>query len=138
MAMRLVAVSFDVDDPASAAAFWAGILGREIVAEGDGALLPGDPTQVGLRFVAAGVDTSASRRLHLHLTSPTAEAQQDTVDAALALGGRHIDVGQRPDEGHVVLADPAGNELCVIEAGNRFLAGCGFLGEVACDGTRAV
>jgi hypothetical protein len=35
----------------------------------------------------------------------------------------------------VVLADPDGNELCVIEHGNRWLAGCGFLGELACDGT---
>ena len=38
----------------------------------------------------------------------------------------------------MVLADPEGNELCVIEAGNRFLAGTGFLGELASDGTRDV
>jgi hypothetical protein len=38
----------------------------------------------------------------------------------------------------VVLADPEGNELCVIAPGNRFLADCGFLGAVACDGSRAV
>jgi len=38
----------------------------------------------------------------------------------------------------VVLADPEGNELCVIEPGNSFLAGCGFLGELTCDGTRDV
>jgi hypothetical protein len=37
-----------------------------------------------------------------------------------------------------VLADPEGNEFCVIEPGNSFLDGCGFLGELACDGTRAV
>jgi hypothetical protein len=37
-----------------------------------------------------------------------------------------------------VLADPDGNEFCVIEPGNNFLAGCGFLGEVACDGSRDV
>ena len=37
-----------------------------------------------------------------------------------------------------MLADPEGNELCVIEAGNGFLAGTGFLGELACDGTREV
>jgi predicted enzyme related to lactoylglutathione lyase len=36
------------------------------------------------------------------------------------------------------LSDPDGNELCVIEAGNGYLAGCGPLGEAACDGTRAV
>jgi predicted enzyme related to lactoylglutathione lyase len=43
-----------------------------------------------------------------------------------------------PDEGHVVLADPDGNEFCVIEEGNNWLAGTGFLGEVAADGTREV
>ncbi|MGH3368116.1 MAG: VOC family protein, partial [Nocardioidaceae bacterium] len=35
------------------------------------------------------------------------------------LGARHIDIGQRPEEGHVVLADPEGNEFCVL----RELAG---------------
>jgi hypothetical protein len=38
----------------------------------------------------------------------------------------------------VVLADPEGNELCVIEAGNGFLAGCGFIGALSCDGSREV
>ena len=37
-----------------------------------------------------------------------------------------------------MLADPEGNEFCVIEPGNNFLAGCGFLGELACDGSQAV
>jgi hypothetical protein len=57
---------------------------------------------------------------------------------ALRLGGRHLDVGQGPDDKHVVLADPGGNELCVIEPGNNYLAGTGYLGEVTCDGTRNV
>ena len=38
----------------------------------------------------------------------------------------------------MVLADPEGNEFCVIEAGNNFLAGCGFIGALAGDGTQAV
>lgn len=38
----------------------------------------------------------------------------------------------------VVLADPEGNELCVIEPGNRFLSSCPRLGAVNCDGTRAL
>ena len=138
MPLRLVAVSFDVSDPAGVAAFWANLLGREILKATRGVLLAGDDTQVGLRFVAAGTEKSGRNRLHLHLTSSTLEDQQHTVDTALALGGRHLDVGQLPEEGHVVLADPGGNEFCVIEPGNNFLAGCGFLGEVSCDGTRQV
>ena len=76
--------------------------------------------------------------MHLHLTSTSPDDQQHTVTSALELGADHIDVGQLPDEGHVVLADPEGNEFCVIEPGSSFLDGCGFLGELACDGTREV
>jgi Glyoxalase-like domain len=54
------------------------------------------------------------------------------------LGAHHIDIGQRPDEGHVVLADPEGNEFCVIEPDNSFLADCGRFGSITCDGTREV
>ena len=39
---------------------------------------------------------------------------------------------------HVVLADPEGNEFCVIEPGNSFLAGCGCIGALSCDGSREV
>ena len=56
----------------------------------------------------------------------------DDVATVLRLGGRHLDVGQTGDEGFVVLADPQGNELCVIEPGNSYLAGTGDLGEVTC------
>jgi catechol 2,3-dioxygenase-like lactoylglutathione lyase family enzyme len=38
----------------------------------------------------------------------------------------------------VVLADPEGNEFCVIEAGNQFLADCGFIGALSCDGSQQV
>ena len=138
MSVRLVAVSFDAHDPGGVAAFWAGVLGREIIREANSALLPGDDTQVGLRFVAAATDKHGPNRLHLHLTSSTAEDQLHTVETALRLGGQHLDVGQLPEEDHVVLSDPGGNEFCVIGPGNNFLAGCGLLGEVSCDGTRAV
>jgi len=40
------------------------------------------------------------------------------------------------DDTHVVLADPGGNRLCVIEPGNNYLAGTGHLAEVTSDGTR--
>ena len=120
------------------ARFWAELLGRSVVDEDVGVLLPGDERQVGLRFVAASSEKVGPDRLHLHLTSATPQAQRATVERALSLGGSHLDVGQLPEDGHVVLSDPGGNELCVIEAGNGFLAGCGPLGEVACDGTRAV
>lgn len=138
MTLRLEAVTFDVFDPPAAAAFWAGLLDREIVPESNGVFLPGDNTQVGLRFVTSASAHVGRPRLHLHLTSKSLEHQQRTVETALRLGGHHLDVGQGIDDGFVVLADPGGNELCVIEPGNNYLAGTGYLGEVTCDGTRAV
>ncbi|HEY3477731.1 MAG TPA: VOC family protein, partial [Streptomyces sp.] len=138
MALRLEAVTFEVADADVVAAFWAGLLDRQMRAEPGGVLVPGDEVQVGLRFVASDGKQVGQRRLHLHLTSSSREHQQRTVETALRLGGRHIDVGQGPDDPHVVLADPGGNELCVIEAGNNYLAGTGYLGEVTCDGTRDV
>ncbi|SCF27308.1 Glyoxalase-like domain [Micromonospora echinospora] len=138
MPLRLLSVTFDAHDPTRLARFWAGLLGREVVEDAGGAFLPGDDTQVGLRFAPGDTAMTRPNRLHLHLTSASDADQQETVATALRLGGGHVDVGQRPEEGHVVLADPEGYEFCVIEAGNNFLAGCGLLGEVACDGTREV
>ncbi|MFI6760968.1 VOC family protein [Micromonospora sp. NPDC050417] len=138
MLSGLLTVTFDAQDAAHLAQFWAGMLGREVVEAVGGALLPGDGTQPGLRFIPNRTEKVGPNRVHLHLTSASLADQQHTVATALKLGANHLDVGQRPEEGHVVLADPEGNEFCVIEPGNTFLAGCGLLGEIACDGTREV
>ena len=138
MPARLLTVTFDAHDAPGLARFWAGVLGREVAEDAGGALVPGHDTQIGLRFVPSPAQKAGPNRIHLHLTSAGPGDQERTVAAALRLGAGHLDVGQRPEEGHVVLADPEGNEFCVIEPGNAFLAGCGLLGELACDGTRAV
>jgi catechol 2,3-dioxygenase-like lactoylglutathione lyase family enzyme len=140
MTSRLVALCFDADDPLRLAVFWAGVLGQEIAADSqDGiALLPGDDAGFRLRFVPAQGHKVGQNDWHFHLTSASLEDQQQTVARSLGLGARHIDVGQRPEEGHVVLADPEGNEFCVIEPGNKYLAGCGFLAELTCEGSREV
>lgn len=135
MAVRLEAVTFEVPDAPTVAAFWAGLLDRDVVSESGGAFVPGSHTQVGLRFVTSHIDRVGRPRLHLHLTSSSLEHRQRTVETALTLGARPLDVGQGPDATFVVLADPGGNEFCVIEPGNDYLAGTGYLGEVTCDGT---
>ncbi|MGW3961504.1 VOC family protein [Amycolatopsis sp. NPDC005003] len=134
--MRLPAVTFEADDPAAPARFWAGLLGREVVEDRGGLLLPGEDTQLGLRFEPGRAGRPGANRMHLHVTSTDLDDQQHTVATAIRLGGRHLDVGQRPEEAHIVLADPAGYEFCVIEPGNGYLAGCGPLGELTCAGTR--
>ncbi|MBO3101182.1 VOC family protein [Cellulomonas fengjieae] len=139
MSCRLTALALDAYDPARLARFWAGVLGREALEDAQGGvLLPGSGTQLGLRFVPRQVEKVGRNRMHLHLTSTTPDDQLRIVERALRLGAQHLDVGQLPEEGHVVLADPEGNEYCVIEPGNAYLAGCGLLGELTCDGTRDV
>jgi hypothetical protein len=138
MSSRLLTLTFDAHDPGRLARFWADLLGRAVVDDPRGLMLPGSDTQVGLRFTPSGTEKTGPNRVHLHLTSTSPAGQLDTVAAALKLGADHLDVGQLPEEGHVVLADLEGNEFCVIEPGNSYLAGCGFLGELACDGNRQV
>lgn len=135
-APELAAVVFPVADPAVAANFWAALLERKAVGAPEGFLLEGTAAQIGLKFVKGSARGSGTNLIHLHLTSDAAMTQQEFVDLALSLGASHLDVGQLPEEGHIVLADPQGNEFCIIERGNKYLAGCGVLGELACDGTR--
>ncbi len=137
MPCRLDALVVDAADPHGLARFWAGVLGWETAGDG-GVLLPTDDTGFTLRFVPSSEPKVLQNRMHPDLTSASLEDQRATVERALALGGRHVDVGQRGDEGHVVLGDPEGNEFCVIEPGNRFLADCGFVGALACDGSQQV
>ena len=138
MPSRLLAVTFDAHDPAGLAQFWAAMLGRSVLETSGGALLPGTSTQLGLGFAPTRTAKVGPNRMHLHLTSVSGAGQEETVAKAVELGASHLDVGQRPEEGHVVLADPGGNEFCVIPPGSSFLADCGFLGELACDGSREV
>jgi catechol 2,3-dioxygenase-like lactoylglutathione lyase family enzyme len=137
MTSHLVALCFDANHPHRLARFWAGVLGREVADDGV-TLLPGDDTGFSIQFQPTREQKAGPNRMHLHLTSTSLDDQQSTVARVLGLGGRHLDVGQDPADEHVVLADPEGNEFCVIPPGNNFLAGCGFVGELTCDGSQAV
>jgi len=140
MASHFVALCFDANDPLRLARFWAGLLCWEMAdaAEDGIALLPSDDTGFKIRFLPTDKLKVGQNRIHFDLTSTSLEDQQQTVARALRLGARHMDIGQRGDEGHVVLADPEVNEFCVIEPGNSFLADCGFIGAVNCDGSQEV
>ena len=135
MPAQLYALCVDANDPVGLARFWAGVLNWTL----DGTdLLPTDDTGFRIRFLPTQEPKVGQNRMHVDLTSTSLEGQQVTAARSLALGARHTDVGQRPEEGHVVLADPEGNEFCVIEPGTKFLADCGFVGALACDGSQEV
>ncbi|MDG4830423.1 VOC family protein [Solwaraspora sp. WMMD1047] len=140
MACHLYALTFDADQPLRLARFWSGLLGWEITDDpSDGIVLPpADDTGFRLRFRPARGPKVGQNQAHFDLTSTSQANQEQTVARALELGGRHLDVGQDPTDGHVVLADPEGNEFCVIEPGNNFLADCGLIGALACDGSQQV
>lgn len=137
MTSQLVGLCFAAHDPTGLARFWSGVLDRRIAAGGR-TLLPDDEAAFSIQFQPTEEQKSAPNRMHFDLTSASLEDQQRTVSRSLELGARRIDIGQRPEEGHVVLADPEGNEFCVIEPGNSFLAGCGSIGALSCDGSQEV
>jgi predicted enzyme related to lactoylglutathione lyase len=140
MTSHLIAVCFDANDPPGLARFWAGVLGWEITDDPEEGvtIVPSDDTGYRIDFLPTQNQKSGQNQMHFDLTSTSPDDQQTTVARSLELGARHIDIGQRPEEGHVVLADPEGNEFCVIEAGNNFLADTGFIGAINCDGTQEV
>ena len=55
----------------------------------------------------------AKNRVHVDLTTNAADRDQE-IQRLLALGARLADVGQTGDESWTVLADPEGNEFCVV------------------------
>lgn len=110
MAVHAAALEVDALSPQELATFWSRLLGRDI--NSADACLPGrSEPDFTLRFVLTDTPKSALHRMHFDRTSSSEEDQQRTVALALELGARHFDVGQRGDEGHVVLADPEGNEF---------------------------
>lgn len=135
MTCEFHALTFDAADPYVLAAFWADLLGYWLISDST-TIEPEDGPGLRIRFVANAERKTALNRMHFDLTS-NQRPQQHVIDRALALGAQHYDVGQKGDEGHVVLADPERNEFCAIEEGNRFLAGCGVIGALSCDGSQA-
>ena len=140
MSSRLVALCFDANEPLRLARFWADALRWNIDDETphEIGLVPTDDTKFEILFLRVPEEKVGKNRIHLDLTTASIDDQKETVARLIELGARHVDIGQSPDEPHVVLADPEGNEFCVIEPENNFLAGCGRLGSITCDGTREV
>jgi len=120
MPTRLVHLVVDANDPASLAAFWAGALGWDVADESEGEVdvwpagftYP-DPVAVPLVFVPVPEPKTGKNRVHLDLASTSLAHQAHLVSRVRDLGATPVDLGQG-DVPWVVLADPEGNEFCLL------------------------
>jgi predicted enzyme related to lactoylglutathione lyase len=121
MPTRLVHVVVDARDPAGLARFWAAALGWEVTdetaeevdIEPAGYTYP-DPVALPLVFVPVPEAKTVKNRVHLDLATTSAAHHEQWVSALLDLGAVPADIGQG-DVPWTVLADPEGNEFCVLE-----------------------
>ncbi|MEV4936674.1 VOC family protein [Streptomyces zaomyceticus] len=127
MTSRFTELAIDCADPAGLARFWCAVLDYEVRDEEDGLVTIGAPVvpeakdRVGpvsptLTFARVPEGKSVKNRLHIDV-SPSDRDQDAEVRRLLDLGARHVDVGQG-EVSWVPLADPEGNEFCVL-AGRR-------------------
>jgi hypothetical protein len=130
---RLYSVVFDAADHRALARWWSEATGWPVEEDDDEAALAA-PEGSGLSwlvFVPVDDPKVGKNRVHLDLASSSLEDQAAIVDRLVAAGARRIDIGQG-DVPWVVLADPEGNELCVLEPREVF-AGRGPLAGVVVD-----
>lgn len=112
MALEWEQVNVDATDPAALGRWWAEALGWVVVGDApdEFEIRPEKDRLPGLLFVPVPEAKVVKNRLHLDFRPDDQEAE---VSRLLALGARRADVGQG-EQPWVVLADPEGNEFCVL------------------------
>ncbi|MER5487257.1 VOC family protein [Streptomyces sp. NPDC002812] len=126
MTSRFTELSVDCHDPERLAAFWCEVLDYKVIDRGEDMVEIGswEPTVEGVRagsmpptlvFVQVPEGKTLKNRLHLDV-SPIDAGTEDEVTRLLGLGATRADVGQGPDRSWVVMADPEGNEFCVLRS----------------------
>jgi len=120
MTIRMQAIAVDAHDPAAQGRWWAEALGWRLTYEEDDEVVleppagsPEDGVAADILFLRVPEDKAVKNRLHLDLRPDDQAAEVARVEA---LGARRVDVGQGPDVSWVVLADPEGNEFCILRA----------------------
>ena len=116
MSVHFREVVIDCADPRSLVGFWAAATGYEvdgdlddwasIVGEGDRVI------RIGFQRVPEG--KVVKNRVHVDLAAADEEAEASRIEA---LGATRLWVSEDPDDPFVVLADPEGNEFCVVRGG---------------------
>jgi hypothetical protein len=110
---RLSGITIDCLDPHLVARFWAGLLGGEPRASLPGWYELGERGGPRLNFQPVLEPKTVKTRIHLDLTVDDVDG---AVEAVVQAGGRAT--GERHDYAEgivVVMADPEGNEFCLVE-----------------------
>jgi predicted enzyme related to lactoylglutathione lyase len=115
MPVRLHHIVIDAHDLPGLARFWAQALDWKILSERPGEIVIGtsETAPVGICLMPVSEPKVVKNRVHLDLTTSAADRDQE-IERLLALGARRVDIGQTGAESWVVLADPEGNEFCVV------------------------
>lgn len=115
MPVRLHHIVIDTHDLPGLARFWTQALGWQVLSQREREVVIGPDVNapVGICFMPVSDVKRAKNRVHLDLTTSAADRDQE-VERLLALGARRVDVGQTGEESWTVLADPEGNEFCVV------------------------
>lgn len=114
MTLRFSEICVDAHDIDALSAFWSAVLGWPTEPTEDGDVLLRAPAGAGpdWLFVPVPDDKVVKNRIHFDFTP---DDQQAEVDRVLGLGARPVDIGQG-EQTWVVLADPEGNEFCILAA----------------------
>jgi Glyoxalase-like domain len=122
VALRPVQVNIKALDAAAIGRFWGEALGWSVHSRRTtyvgpvGEFVWPDPVTVGLDVVAVPeLKTATKNRVHLDLATASPAHQAELVARLEALGATPADVGQGDEVPWTVLADPEGNEFCVLE-----------------------
>ena len=115
MPLRLHHIVIDTHDLPGLARFWTQALGWRVLSERDQEIVIGtdENAPVGLCFMPVSDEKTVKNRVHLDLTTSAADRDAE-IERLLALGAQRVDIGQTGRESWTVLADPEGNEFCVI------------------------
>ncbi|PXY35797.1 VOC family protein [Prauserella flavalba] len=115
MTSRIAALAIDAVEPRVVAEFWCAVLGWTVVDTASDGITIGPAGGAGLTIDVFAVPErkSVKNRLHLDLRADGGSTVEE-LRRLLDLGARRVDVGQGSDVSWVVLADPEGNEFCLL------------------------
>lgn len=115
MTSRIAVLAIDALEPRTVAEFWAAALGWQVIEESDEgiSIAPPDRAWPSIDVFAVPEGKTVKNRLHLDLRADGSSTKEE-IARLLRLGATRVDVGQPSDASWTVLADPEGNELCVL------------------------